>query len=661
MGPRGGGRGGGPRGHGAGHDGARPGARPRRHRPHRAARPSSRCCATTASTSRSSGRSTRSPTPAGPGHDGRRWPTRPTSASDSATIMGEASAGADRLVLLSPTAAQLAALDLPLTSGDLGAPWCPSPPRCTLHGGAARRHRVAGRRAVDPGQARRAGRRPRSASRCPTPRRRAGQRPTTSASARPWPPCLPPQTTPRSWPWASPAAFTNRWVDEESHAGLAIRALGHSPRLLWYQPGIGDLANFSGSRRTPPGRCGWRPAAAVLATAVLVLAFVRGRRMGALVTEPLPVVVRAVETTESRGRIYRRARDRGRAAAILRLGSTERLARRLALPPHAAEAVQAAAAAASGMPPAQVAALLAGPPPTTDVELHTLANALTDLEERVRTLMTDQPHPTHPAGPSGPEHAAGPAPQSASPPMAGTSADSPSPPAGRPHQHPTPGPRCWPSGPRSPRPSSGRTQPWPGCSSPSSRRGHILLEGVPGRRQDAARAQPRRRPRRRDQAGAVHPRPDARRPHRVAGLRRVEQRLHLPPGPGLHQPPARRRDQPHAARRRSRRCWRRWRSARSASTAVPHPLPAAVHGRRHAEPRRVRRHLSPAGGPARPVPAQGDAADPAPRRRDRRPAPARHRVRPARPARRGPAAGRLRRRPRGGRRSRAHRRDLATR
>jgi hypothetical protein len=48
------------------------------------------------------------------------------------------------------------------------------------------------------------------------------------------------------------------------------------------------------------------------------------------------------------------------------------------------EAVQAAAAAAAGLPPTQVAALLAGPPPTTDVELHALAIALTDLEERVR-------------------------------------------------------------------------------------------------------------------------------------------------------------------------------------------------------------------------------------------------------------------------------------
>ncbi|QGN56616.1 hypothetical protein GKE56_00400 [Nostocoides sp. HKS02] len=44
-----------------------------------------------------------------------------------------------------------------------------------------------------------------------------------------------------------------------------------------------------------------------------------------------------------------------------------------------------AAAAASGMPLTHVAALLTGPPPTTDVELHTVASSLTELEERVRT------------------------------------------------------------------------------------------------------------------------------------------------------------------------------------------------------------------------------------------------------------------------------------
>ncbi len=124
----------------------------------------------------------------------------------------------------------------------------------------------------------------------------------------------------------------------------------------------------------------------LLATAVLVLAVVRGRRMGALVTERLPVVVRAVETTESRGRIYRRARDRERAARILRVATTDAAgppSRRL--PTTELTVVVPAAAAASGMPAAEIAALLAGAPPTTDAELHTIAVSLSRLEERVRT------------------------------------------------------------------------------------------------------------------------------------------------------------------------------------------------------------------------------------------------------------------------------------
>ncbi|GAA2169711.1 DUF4350 domain-containing protein [Pedococcus bigeumensis] len=302
--------------------------------------------------------------------------------ADSTDALREATSGADRLVLVAPTAEQLAGLDLPLTSSDLGA-------EVTVTAGC--RSTVA--RPDDTAAlvdtrfvpvSRGSGARATLCFALPNPRGDDKAPPEDFGFGAALATVPAGATHPEVVAVGVGSAFTNRFVGQESHAGLAIRALGHSPRLVWYQPGIGDLASVDGT-----GQSAWpewlTPAAVILGTAVVVLAFVRGRRMGALVTEPLPVVVRAVETTESRGRIYRRARDRGRAAAVLRLGTTERLARRLALSPHAAEAVQAAAAAASGMPPTQVAALLAGPPPTTDTELHALANALADLEERVRT------------------------------------------------------------------------------------------------------------------------------------------------------------------------------------------------------------------------------------------------------------------------------------
>jgi hypothetical protein len=303
--------------------------------------------------------------------------------SDSAVLLGKASADADRLVLLSPSTQQLAALDLPLTSGPAGAlldvsSGCTSP--------IARRSDTV--TVVDVRFATKAGAStpvPQLCFALPHPRGDGtSQKPDIAFGAAM---ATVPATTDRPEVVALglETAFTNRWVQDKSHAGLAVRALGHSPRLLWYQPGVGDVADFSGQGSPTPWPRWLGPAAAVLATAVLVLAVVRGRRMGALVAEPLPVVVRAVETTESRGRLYRRARDRPRAAAILRAATTQRVARRLAVTPGDVPGVLQAAASASGMPPATVGALLTGPPPTTDAELHSLASSLTELEERVRT------------------------------------------------------------------------------------------------------------------------------------------------------------------------------------------------------------------------------------------------------------------------------------
>jgi len=182
--------------------------------------------------------------------------------------------------------------------------------------------------------------------------------------------------------------LTNGSITEQSLAGVAVRALGGSPRLVWYQPEPGDLSVTAsgGSTATDPWPAWQTPATVLVLAALVVLAVVRGRRLGRLVPEPLPVVVRAVETTESRGRLYRRAKDRDRAAAILRDAALRRLRQRLALAPAApAGVVVPVVAAATGESTAEVGALLFGPPPTDDPGLLRLGQQLTDLEERART------------------------------------------------------------------------------------------------------------------------------------------------------------------------------------------------------------------------------------------------------------------------------------
>ncbi|MNW56635.1 hypothetical protein D3C74_343630 [compost metagenome] len=130
------------------------------------------------------------------------------------------------------------------------------------------------------------------------------------------------------------------------------------------------------------------PWVTVVLVQLLVVAFFaalwRGRRLGRLVTEDLPVVVRASETTRGRGRLYRRSRSRGHAAAGLRAHSADRMASRLGLPRSAAApALIDAIVRATHRPAEQVAHLLYGPPPADDAALLELARHLDQLESEV--------------------------------------------------------------------------------------------------------------------------------------------------------------------------------------------------------------------------------------------------------------------------------------
>jgi hypothetical protein len=180
--------------------------------------------------------------------------------------------------------------------------------------------------------------------------------------------------------------LSNQRILDADNAGVAVRLLGNSQQLIWYQPDISDL-DASTSTVDPWPAWQW-PAAWVLGLAFVLFAVAIGRRLGRLVPEPLPVVVKASETTEARARLYQRAHDHARAAAILRYGTIRRLRQRLgsdgqANQPTADPSLVARVADATGLPPTVVADRLAGAPPPTDQALAQLAQHLTDLEEKV--------------------------------------------------------------------------------------------------------------------------------------------------------------------------------------------------------------------------------------------------------------------------------------
>ncbi|WP_301799565.1 DUF4350 domain-containing protein [Nocardioides sp. ChNu-153] len=181
--------------------------------------------------------------------------------------------------------------------------------------------------------------------------------------------------------------LTNDQVLRADNAAVALRLLGASDRLVWYVPDPDDLVGDQGVGLGAALPRWVVPAGWLLVAVVVALAWWRGRRFGALAVEPLPVTVRAIETTEGRGRLYRGARDRQHAAHALRSATRERLAAQLGASrrtdPHA---LVVEVAARSGRDVGAVGALLhpSAPVPDDDAGLVAFANLLTDLEKEVR-------------------------------------------------------------------------------------------------------------------------------------------------------------------------------------------------------------------------------------------------------------------------------------
>jgi hypothetical protein len=179
--------------------------------------------------------------------------------------------------------------------------------------------------------------------------------------------------------------MTNSGLPKQGNAALAMNLAGTQPRLIWYAPQRPEGDESSGSATISdliPDRVSW--IVLQLCLVVLLVALWKGRRIGPLVAEQLPVVVRASETAEGRGRLYRSHRASDRAADALRTATLQRLIPRLGLGPDAdRSAIVETVAQRIGRDPQVVGHTLFGPPPATDADLVSLASALDDIERQV--------------------------------------------------------------------------------------------------------------------------------------------------------------------------------------------------------------------------------------------------------------------------------------
>lgn len=178
--------------------------------------------------------------------------------------------------------------------------------------------------------------------------------------------------------------MTNGSLLRAGNAALAMNLAGSHTRLVWYAPQHPE-GGSSGSATiydVMPHSIPW--VVLQLALTVLLVAWWKGRRVGPLVAEDLPVVVRASETVKGRGRLYRSRRARDRAAQALRASTMQRILPRLGLGADApAPMVTIVGAQRSNIDPELVHHILFGPPPDTDTDLTQLARALDDIERQV--------------------------------------------------------------------------------------------------------------------------------------------------------------------------------------------------------------------------------------------------------------------------------------
>lgn len=187
---------------------------------------------------------------------------------------------------------------------------------------------------------------------------------------------------------ANGAPLTNGQLDARGNAALALNLLGTHRTLVWVCPLRAQPDSAQASRTKPLLQVlpdAPKLAAVQLAIAVLLVAAWRMRRLGPVVAERLPVVVRAAETVEGRARLYRARHARDRAAAALRSGFWSRVEPLLGLPSDAdPDALVAAVARRSGRDATEVHDLLYGAAPEDDSALVGLADRLDTLERQVR-------------------------------------------------------------------------------------------------------------------------------------------------------------------------------------------------------------------------------------------------------------------------------------
>ncbi len=178
-------------------------------------------------------------------------------------------------------------------------------------------------------------------------------------------------------------ALTNGEILSEGNAALGLNLLGSTDTLVWYVPTLEDYTTdaLTVDELSPE----WVQPVTLTAFLVGIAAILwRGRRLGPLIVENLPVTVKASETMQGRARLYEKAGARLHTLDSLRIGTIARLATLCGLPVLATvDEVVAASSAIAGSDPRVVRQLLVDANPRSDRDLVQLSDDLLVFEQTV--------------------------------------------------------------------------------------------------------------------------------------------------------------------------------------------------------------------------------------------------------------------------------------
>lgn len=185
--------------------------------------------------------------------------------------------------------------------------------------------------------------------------------------------------------------MSNGFLAHEGNAALALNLLAAHRAIVWLTPEptiARPPAPVSNGKSSGPSLFP-NPTWLVvlqLCVALALAAIWRARRFGPLISERLPVIVRASETVEGHARLYQARRARDRAAQALRDDLLGRMRPALGLTADAPpDAVAGGIASRSRHSQEQILAILYGPAPGNDADLVRLAADLDELEREVRS------------------------------------------------------------------------------------------------------------------------------------------------------------------------------------------------------------------------------------------------------------------------------------